>query len=121
MIMFIGSIQWLMMLIILNSFYTNYNSAIHYVSSLGSGTTAIIYNISIILLGISIATSPIILYFSLDKNSKSIYLFLVLFFITGIFVIGVGVFSENSRPFHGYVTTFSFIFAIASKILSYKE
>ena len=118
--MFIGSIQWLMMLIILESFQPNYNSALHYVSSLGSGTTAIVYNISIILLGLSIVTSSIILYFSLDKKSKSMYLFLVLFFITGIFVIGVGVFSEDFIPFHGYVTAFSFIFATASAIVSYK-
>jgi hypothetical membrane protein len=119
-ILFVGSFQWLMMLVILESFHPNYNSALHYVSSFGSGNTAIIYNISIILLGLCVALSSVILYYSIDTSTKTIKLFLLLLLITGIFVIGVGVFPENVRPMHGYVTPFAFIFAIASAIVSYK-
>ena len=119
-VLFVGSVQWIMMLVILESFQPNYNSALHYVSSLGSETTAIIYNISIILLGVSVALSSVILYYSLDKSTKVMKLFLLLFLLTGIFVIGVGIFPENVRPMHGIVTPFAFIFAIASSIISYK-
>ena len=114
-ILFVGSVQWLMMMIILESFQPNYNSSLHYVSSLGVGTTAISYNISIILFGLSVVITSAVLYYSL--NTK---IFPLLLFITGLLVIGVGLFPENSRPIHGYVTAFTFIFATVSIIISYK-
>ncbi|MFX1355896.1 MAG: DUF998 domain-containing protein [Promethearchaeota archaeon] len=114
-IIFVGSVQWLMMLILLESFQPGYNSSLNYVSSLGVGTTSIIYNISIILFGSSLVFSSVILYKS--QNSK---LFNILLLITGAFVISVGLFPENIRPIHGYVTAFTFIFAVATAILSYK-
>ena len=114
-VLFVGSIQWLMMIIILESFQPGYNSSLHYVSSLGVGTTSIIYNISIILFGLSVVLSSIILYKSLDMK-----IFNIFFFITGAFVIGVGLFPENIRPIHGYVTAFTFIFGVITAIISYK-
>jgi len=114
-ILFVGSVQWLMMMIILESFQPNYNSALHYVSSLGVGATAIAYNISIILFGLSVVITSAALYYSLDTK-----IFPLLLFITGLLVIGVGLFPENSRPIHGYVTAFTFIFGTAAAIISYK-
>ena len=113
--MFIGSVQWLMMMIILESFQPNYNSAIHYVSSLGVGTTAIIYNTSISLFGLSMVISSVIFYKSLGRK-----IFPLFFLITGLFVIGVGLFPENIRPIHGYVTAFAFLFAVFLPIISFK-
>ncbi len=120
LVMFLGTVQWAMMLIILESFQPNYNSALHYVSSLGSGTTAIIYNISIILFGLGVVLSSVMLYYSLDTSTKVMKIFLTLLLLTGIFIIGVGVFPENMIPMHGYVTPLAFIFAIASTLVSYK-
>ena len=116
LVLFIGSVQWLMMMIILESFQPNYNSAIHYVSSLGVGTTAIIYNTSISLFGLSMVISSIILYKSLGRK-----IFPLFFLITGLFVLGVGLFPENIRPIHGYVTAFAFIFAVFLPIISFKS
>lgn len=114
-VLFVGSIQWLMMMIILESFQPGYNSALHYVSSLGVGTTSIIYNISIILFGTSMIFTSIILYKSIRFR-----LFNIILLITGLFIIGVGFFPENIRPIHGYVTAFAFIFAVISALTSYK-
>ena len=115
LVIFVGSVQWLMMIIISESFQPDYNSSFHYVSSLGVGMTALSYNISIILFGLSLVVSSIILYKTL--NAK---LFTSLLLVTGLFIIGVGVFPENSRPMHGYVTAFAFIFAVLRPIVSFK-
>lgn len=104
-----------MMIIVLASYQPGYNSSLHYVSSLGSGTTSIIYNISIILFGISIIFSSNILFKYFDFKIFNLSLLL-----TGVFIIGVGIFNEDIRPFHGYMTAFAFLFAVVSAILSFK-
>lgn len=115
LVIFIGSIQWLMMILISENFQPDYTSSFHYVSSLGVGTTALSYNTSIILFGLSLVISSIILYKTLDAR-----LFTSLLLVTGLFIVGVGVFPENSRPMHGYVTAFAFIFAVVLPIFSFK-
>jgi len=115
LVIFVGSIQWLLMILVSESFQPGYNSSLHYVSSLGVGTTALTYNTSIILYGLSLVISSIILYKTLNKK-----LLTSLLFVTGLFIIGVGVFPENSRPMHGYVTAFAFIFAVLLPIFSFK-
>ena len=115
LVLFVGSVQWLMMMIILESFQPDYNSSLHYVSSLGAGTTAIIYNISIFLFGLSVVISSSILYKTLGGK-----IFPLTLLITGLLVMGVGLFPENVRPIHGYVTAFAFLFAVFAPILSFK-
>jgi hypothetical membrane protein len=115
LVIFVGSVQWLLMILVSESFQPDYNSSLHYVSSLGVGTTALTYNTSIILYGLSLVISSIILYKTLNKK-----LLTSLLFVTGLFIIGVGVFPENTRPMHGYVTAFAFIFAVLLPIISFK-
>ena len=115
LVIFVGSVQWLLMILVSESFQPDYNSSLHYVSSLGVGTTALTYNTSIILYGLSLVISSIILYKTLNKK-----LLTSLLLVTGLFIIGVGVFPENSRPMHGYVTAFAFIFAVLIPITSFK-
>jgi len=115
LVLFVGSVQWLMMMIILESFQPDYNSSLHYVSSLGVGTTSIIYNISIFLFGLSVVISSSILYKTLGGK-----IFPLTLLITGLLVMGVGLFPENVRPIHGYVTAFAFLFAVFAPILSFK-
>ena len=114
-ILFVGCVQWLMMVLILESYQPNYISSLHYVSSLGVGTTSIIYNISILLFGLSVVICSTVLYYSHEMKLFTLFLFL-----SGVFVIGVGLFPENARPIHGYVTPLAFIFGTATAIISYK-
>jgi hypothetical membrane protein len=115
LIILVGSVQWFMTIIISESFQPDYNSSLHYVSTLGVGTTAFTYNTSIILFGLSLVLSSIILYKTLEAK-----IFTSLLLITGLLIIGVGVFPENSRPMHGYVTGFAFIFAVLLPIIAFK-
>jgi len=110
-----GVIQWMMVVILSEGTQPNYISSIHYVSSLGTGKTALIYNTSTVILGISVFLSSLLI-----RRFNSSRVFFVLFLITGLATIGVGVFPEDSRPMHGIVTPFALIFGAFAAVFSYR-
>ncbi len=114
-ILLFGIIQWIILVLIAEGIQPGYISSIHYVSSLGTGKTSLMYNTSTILLGVSVATASLII-----RRFNSSRIFFVLFLITGLATIGVGVFPENSRPMHGIVTPIALIFGALAAIFSYK-
>jgi hypothetical membrane protein len=115
LIMFLGTFQWLMMILILESYQPEYISAFHYVSTLGVGATAFIYNLSIGIFGLCIISGSILSLKTVQSKIFSIFLLL-----TGVFILSLGYFPENIRPAHGYVTAFTFIFAVISVLFSFK-
>lgn len=110
-----GIIQWILNVILSEGIQPNYVSSIHYVSTLGTGKTALLYNTSTIILGISVFVSSLLI-----RRFNSSRIFFALFLITGLATIGVGVFPENSRPMHGYVTPIALIFGAMAAMFSYK-
>jgi len=114
-LLFFGSTLWLLVEIVLESYQPGYVGSIHYVSSLGSGITALPYNLSLILFGSCIIIASLFLQRAFEEKFFSLTLL-----ITGIFVTGVGVFPETMPPMHGLFTGFTFIFAGLSAIFSYK-
>ena len=110
-----GIIQWIIIVILSEGIQPNYVSSIHYVSTLGTGKTALLYNTSTIILGISVFVSSLLI-----RRFNSSRIFFALFLITGLATIGVGVFPENSRPMHGYVTPIALIFGAMAAMFSYK-
>lgn len=113
-ILLFGIIQWILVVMLAEGIHPDYVSSIHYVSSLGSGNTAFMYNLSTVILGLSVATSSVLL------KPETSRLFFTLFLIAGLATVGVGVFPENSRPMHGIVTPIALIFAALSAMASYK-
>jgi hypothetical membrane protein len=93
-----------------------FSSQIHYVSELGVGSTAPIFNISTIILGLTIAGASYLFYIK-DKRT----LFSSLLFIAGIGAIGVGAFPTNIQPIHGIFQLFALMFGAFSAILSYRK
>ena len=110
-----GIIQWILTVLIAEGLKPGYISSIHYVSTLGTGETAWIYNLSTILLGVSVVTASILI-----RKYKSSRTFFLLFLVAGLATIGVGVFPEDSRPMHGIVTPIALIFAALAALFSYK-
>ncbi len=110
-----GIIQWILVVILAEGIQPNYISSIHYVSSLGTGTAAIFYNASTIILGLSATIASILI-----RKFYPSRVFFVLFLITGLATIGVGVFPEDSRPMHGIVTPIALIFGALSAMFSYR-
>ncbi len=110
-----GIIQWIIVVMLAEGIQPDYISSIHYVSTLGTGKTAILYNTSTIILGLTVFISSLLI-----RDFHNSRVFFILFIITGLSTIGVGVFPEDSRPMHGIVTPLALIFAALSAISSYK-
>ncbi len=114
-LLLLGITQWIMVIILAEGIQPNYISSIHYVSSLGTGKTALLYNTSTIILGLTVTLSSLLI-----RGFYKSRVFFVLLLISGLATTGVGVFPEDSRPMHGIVTPIALIFGALSAMFSYK-
>jgi len=92
-----------------------YISSIHYVSTLGTGSTASFYNLSTVILGASLLSATLII-----RKAMTSRAFIFLFLVTGLATIGVGIFPEDSRPMHGIVTPIALISGALAALFSYR-
>jgi len=111
----IGSIQWFFTVLISEGLYPGYVSSFHYVSTLGTGQTANLYNASTFLLGVCVVTASLLIH-----RFKPSRLFFALLLIAGLGAIGLGVFPEDSRPMHGVVTPITLIFGGLAGAFAFK-
>jgi hypothetical membrane protein len=114
-LLFIGGVQWFLAIVLAEGLHPGYNSGVHYVSSLGVGVTSLLYNASLVLLGAAIVAGAYLIQRALGSR-----LFFVLLTITGLATLGVGLFPENVRPWHGIVTPIALLFGGVSAIASYR-
>jgi len=106
LLLFVGPVQFIISILIAERIALNYSSTVHYVSTLGVGSTAFIFNLSVLILGLCIILCSYVL-----KREYQEFISTLLLLLTGICTTGVGLFPENSRPFHGIFTGFTFLFA----------
>jgi hypothetical membrane protein len=114
-LLLVGALQFVLGMIISEALYTGYSTSNNYISDLGVGPSALIFNSSIFLLGIFIASGA---YFVQRAfNSK---LFSILLAVTGIGAMGVGIFTEHFGLVHTIFSLITFLFAGISIIFSCK-
>ena len=114
-LLLIGGVQWFLAITLAEGLHPGYNSGVHYVSSLGVGATSLFYNASLLALGASILAGAYLIQRSLGSRA-----FIILLTITGLATLGVGLFPENVRPWHGIVTPVALLFGGFSAIASYR-
>jgi hypothetical membrane protein len=114
MLSFIGASQFLIFMLICEALYPGYSISENVISDLGIGSTAGLFNGSIIFLGLLIILSAITFH-SFHKNRT----FTILLILTGIGAMGVGLFPENIKPYHEIFAGITFIFGGLSEILSF--
>lgn len=115
-LIFVGAVQFILSMLVAECIYPNYSVSRNYISDLGVGATAPIFNVSVFLLGAMVLVS---IYFLKQRVQGKILLsFLAL---CGIGAMGVGVFPENS-PYmlHTIFALITFLFGALSAIASYK-
>ena len=122
----IGALQWFFSVMTAEGLHQGYNltpsqwipysNQIHYVIELGLGSTAPIFNISTIVLGLTVAFASYLLYL---KNKDILFSSLLL--ICGVGAAGVGVFPTNMQPLHGVFQVFALWFGAFSAILSFRK
>jgi hypothetical membrane protein len=112
---FVGGVQCVLGIIIAEALYPGYSTSENWISDLGIGPSALIFNSSVFLLGV---LGIIGTYFIQRAfNSK---LFSILMAITSIGAMGVGLFTEDVMELHAFFSLIAFIFGGVSAILSYK-
>jgi len=114
-LVFIGAVQFLFGLIIAEALYPDYSISENYISDLGVGSSAVIFNSSVFFLGVTIVIGAYFIWREFD--SKLFFIFLVL---TGFGAMGVGLFTEDAGTIHAVVSLITFVFGGLSAIASYK-
>ena len=110
----IGGIQWFLGLLAAESWYDGYSSRIDYVSDLGTGPTALIYNSSVFLMGLLVVIGSFFLYQARGKKILP-----VLLILSGIGAMGVGIFPADQQPMHSVFTLLAILFGAFGLIASY--
>lgn len=110
----IGNIQFLLVMTIAEALYPGYSISSNFISDLGVGPTALLFNVSVILLGLFILIAAILLY-----HASPWWLFNIALGLTGISAIGVGLFPETLGVFHIIAAAATFLFGAISALGSY--
>lgn len=114
-LLFLGAVQFLIVLVVAEALYPNYSVSLNYISDLGVGSTALIFNSSVFLLGVLVVAGA---YF-IREAFKSNFLFIALI-LTGIGAMMVGLFPETAGVMHTIASLITFLFGGLAAIVSYK-
>jgi hypothetical membrane protein len=112
---FVAATQFVLGLSIAEALYPSFSVSANYISDLGIGPSALIFNFSAFLLGLLILIGTYFL-----RHIPNFRTLNILLFLTALGAMGVGVFTKALPAVHGAVTSAAFFFAGLSAILSYK-
>jgi hypothetical membrane protein len=115
---FVAASQFVLGLVVAEALYPSYSISANYISDLGVGPSAMYFNSSVFLLGLLVMIGAYFLQRAFDYKVLT-----VLLVLTAIGAMGVGVFTEDFRTIHMFVSLIAFLFgglsAIFSAICSY--
>ncbi|MCL5874678.1 MAG: DUF998 domain-containing protein [Candidatus Thermoplasmatota archaeon] len=115
-LLFVFSVQFVIMMFVTEALYRpTYSIANNYISDLGVGSTGLLFDTSISLLGLAVIASAYFLYRGFDAK-----VFPILMGLTGLGALLVGIFNENFGAIHGYVSDFTFILGPLTAIYAYR-
>jgi hypothetical membrane protein len=115
MLFFIAATQFVIGFTIAEALYPGYSVSDNYISDLGIGSSSIIFNSSVILLGLLLLIGTYFLRHISDFKTVNMLLLLM-----AIGAMGVGVFKKDFTTVHGAVSSIVFLFAGLSAIASSK-
>ncbi len=114
-LLFVGTVQFILGLVIAEVLFPNYNVSTNFISDLGVGPTSLIFNPSVILFGLSLVISAYFIQRAFGSRLVS-----VLFTLAGLGAMGVGFFPETMGMMHVISAFTAFSFGGLSAIVSYK-
>jgi hypothetical membrane protein len=115
LLLVVGGIICVLGIIVAEALYPGYSASENYISDLGVGPSALIFNSSVFLLGVLAVFSAYFVQKAFDFR-----LFSILTVITGIGAMGVGLFTEDAGVIHVAFSLITFLFAGISAIVSCK-
>jgi hypothetical membrane protein len=112
---FVAAAQFLIGITVAEALYPGFSVSANYISDLGIGPSAVIFNSSVFLLGVLLLVGTYFLRHISEFKTVNTMLFLM-----AVGAMGVGIFTKNFRTAHGAVATMAFFFAGLSAISSFK-
>ncbi len=113
LIFLFAAVQFILGLAIAQALYPGYSVSSKYISDLGVGPSAAIFNSSVFLLGLMLLVGA--LYLKRDARFKTVN---VLLLLMAVGAMAVGVFTKDFTLAHGAVSTMAFLFAGLAAISS---
>ncbi len=114
-LIFLGATQFVVAMIAAEAIYPGYSVSNNYISDLGVGPAALIFNTSVFLLGAAVVLSAYLIFRVFRKIPV-----VALFVLTGVGAMGVGVFTETAPGgIHTVASFVVFFFGGLSAIFSY--
>jgi hypothetical membrane protein len=114
-LLLVGSAQFIISMFVAESLYPSYSISLNYISDLGVGPTATIFNFSVFLLGLMSIVSA---YF---MHREFHYLAFTAFIgLAGIGAMAVGIFPETTGLPHAVAAITAFLFGGLAAITAYK-
>jgi hypothetical membrane protein len=107
--------QFVLCLTISEATYPGYSVSANYISDLGVGPSAIVFNSSVFILGLLVLIGAYLLTHVSSFRTVSVLLLLM-----AVGAMGVGVFTKDFTLVHGAVSSAAFFFAALSAIASFK-
>ena len=114
-VLFIGTAQFLLFMIIAEALYPGYSTSANYISDLGVGSTAVIFNCSMVIFGVLAAVSGYYLFFIFKDK-----IFAGLMVLAGLGAVMVGLFPETTGIPHYIGAIMVFFLGALAAIYSYK-
>lgn len=114
-LLFVGGIICVLGIIVTEALYLGYSTSQNYISDLGVGPSAYIFNSSMFFLGVLAVVGAYFLHQAFKAK-----LFSVVTAIAGIGVMGVGLFPEDVPVLHTVSSLIAFLFSGLSAVISYK-
>ena len=112
---FVAAAQFVFGIAVSEALYSGFSVSANYISDLGIGPSAVVFNSSAFLAGLLLLVG---LYFL--RRVPGFKTVNVLLFLMAVGVMGIGVFTKNFRMAHGAVATAAFFFAGLSALSSFK-
>jgi len=115
LLFFVAVTQFVLSIIIAEALYPGYSVSNNYISDLGVGPSAIVFNSSVFLLGLLLLTGTY-----LQRQNASFKTLNTLLLLMAVGTMGVGIFTRDYTFAHGAVSSAAFFFAGLSAIASCK-
>ena len=115
LLFFVAVTQFVLCFIIAEALYPGYSVSDNYISDLGVGPSAIVFNASAFLLGLLLLAGTYFL-----RHLSNFKIVNIMLLLMAIGAMGVGVFTKDFTLAHGAVSSAAFFFAGLSAITSFK-
>jgi hypothetical membrane protein len=111
----VAAAQFTLCIIIAEATYPGYSVSANYISDLGIGPSALVFNASVFTLGLLTLTATL-----LQRHNQNQQPLNILLILMAVAAMGVGVFTKDYTIPHGVVSSAAFFFAALSAITSHK-